>query len=400
MTGFTLSDVRDSFVADMTRSFDRLDESTREIEEAAAVAAPLVEAAQQQAHLIGVTLHLIAGTTGLVSVDSMQGATHALEDLVPAASESLKTIALHLGRLRAIAASWSEGGRALRGMLELELEARSQDAVELQRALLAELPALAGGPAAAQEVGGGAGPGAAAPAAPVLPPGIDEELLEVFREEAREVVAGLRGHLAELEARPDDLSTTIAASRLLHLLKGAAASVQLEPLTQRVTRLYARFEEVVERAAPVDRDTLELLRGGIAEVSAFTDPEAAPPPGQLSQMEDDDSPLAVFREEAAKILAAAEALLRQLRAADPGSVQLREGIVEQIERHFHRLKGSALVVGEEAVAAWAAEAQATCERGADGADPEELERAIEAIRADLPGAAPAAPAAAAGAARP
>ncbi len=412
MTGFTLSDVRDSFVADMTRSFARLDGSIREIEEAAAGAAPRVESAQQHAHLIGVTLHLIAGTTGLLAVDSMLGATRALEDLAPAASESLKAIALHLGRLRSIAAAWGEGGRALRGMLELELEERSQDALEIQRALLAELPALAAGPAAAADVGGGAGPTAAAPVAPQLPPGVDEELLEVFREEAREVVAGLRGHLAELEARPDDLSTTIAASRLLHLLKGAAASVQLEPLTQRVTRLYARFEEVVERAAPVDRDTLELLRGGIAEVSAFTDPEAATPPaaptalarpglpepgapGQLSQMEDDDSPLAVFREEAAKLLAAAEALLRQLRAADPGAVQLREGIVEQIERHFHRLKGSALVVGEEAIAAWAAEAQATCERGADGADPEELERAIEAIRADLPGGGAAAAAAAA-----
>ncbi len=396
MTGFTLSDVRDSFIADMTRSFTSLEDSTRQIEEAAASTDRIVETVQQQAHLIGVTLHLIAGTTGLLSVESMLGATRALEGLVPAAGESLEAIALHLGRLRSIAASWSEGERALRAMLELELEERSRDALAIQRALLAQLQPVPGGSVAAEDAGWEAPAPAAAPA---IPAGVDEELLEVFREEAREVVAGLRGHLAELEARPDDLSTATAASRLLHLLKGAAASVQLEPLTQHVTRLYVQFEEMVELAAPIEGDTLDLLRAGIAEVSAFTDPDPAlaarPAWPPESQMEDDDSPRVVFREEAARILAATEASIRQLRAADAGSGQSRGEIIEQIERQFHRLKGSALVVGEDGIAAWAAEAQAACERGADGADPEELERAIEAIRADLPGGGAAAAAAAA-----
>src|SRR3954469_22423561 len=122
MTGFTLSDVRDSFVADMTRCLARIEDSTREVEAAIAGADPLVQAARQHADLIGVTLHAIAGTTSLVSIESMLASSRALEDLGPAARESLELVALHLGHLRSFAASWSEGGRAPRAVVEVELE--------------------------------------------------------------------------------------------------------------------------------------------------------------------------------------------------------------------------------------------------------------------------------------
>ena len=413
MTGFTLSDVRDSFVADMTRCFGQIEDSTRQVEAAVAGADQLAQQAQQHADLIGVNLHAINGTTSLVSIESMLGAAHALESLGPAAGESIRMLALHVGRLRSIAALWAEGGRALRAMLALELEGRSADAIAAQRALTARIrpgldgPALvpvAGEPDAADEGWDDEpAPAAAAPRGTpaAIPDGVDEELIEVFREEAREVTAGLRVHLSDLEDRPDDLSTTIAASRLLHLLKGAAASVQLGRLTESVTRLYVRFEELIERAEPLDRGTLDLLRAGIAEVSAFTDPQPAAPAGPTgpaelgladppSRMEDDDSPEAVFRDEAARILAAAELLIERLRAVGAGNPASRNDLVDQLEKLFHRLKGSALVVGQEGIAGTAAHAQAECERSAEGPDPDELVRAIEAIREDLPDHAPAA----------
>jgi chemosensory pili system protein ChpA (sensor histidine kinase/response regulator) len=418
MTGYTLNDVRDSFVTDMTGCLAQIEGSTHEIEQAIAGTDELVQATRKEADLIGVTLHAIAGTSSLVAIESMHGAARRLEDLGPEAGESLRMVALHVGRLRSIAALWAEGGRALRAMLELELAERSSEALAAQRAFLARVQTGPDGTGLAPV--GGAPAVAAAPAAPppaprpiVIPPGMDPELLEVFRDEAREVAEGLRGHLAALEARPDDLATTNAASRLLHLLKGAAASVQLAGLTESVTWLYRRFEDLLARAAPVDRDTLDRLRAGIAEVTAFTDPAAAPaataaapavpaqvaparaaapaappelgPPSQLSYMEDDESPLAVFREEAARILGTAESLIRRLRAANAGAGESRGDLADQLERLFHRLKGSALVVGEEGIAAWAAEAQGVCERGAEGAAAEELTRAIEAIRDDLPG---------------
>src|SRR6185436_11696203 len=108
MTGFTLSDVRDSFVADMTRCLARIEDSTRRVEAAIAGAEPLVQTARQHADLLGVTLHAITGTTSLVSVDSMHESARALEDLAPIAGQSLEAIAHHLGQLRAIAAAWTE----------------------------------------------------------------------------------------------------------------------------------------------------------------------------------------------------------------------------------------------------------------------------------------------------
>src|SRR4051794_2739255 len=111
MTGFTLDDVRDSFVADMTRCLGQIDASTREVEEAVVGADQLVQATQHHAELIGITLHAITGTTSLLSIESMLGASRALESLGPAAGESLRMLALHVGHLRAIAASWVEGGR-------------------------------------------------------------------------------------------------------------------------------------------------------------------------------------------------------------------------------------------------------------------------------------------------
>jgi chemosensory pili system protein ChpA (sensor histidine kinase/response regulator) len=425
MTGYTLNDVRDSFVVDMTGCLGQIEGSTREIEQAIAGVDELVDAARREAELVGVTLHAIAGTSSLVAVESMHGAARRLEDLGPEAGESLRMLALHAGRLRSIAASWAEGGQALRAMMELELADRASEALAAQRAFLARIQAGPDGSVLAPAAVPAATP-SPAPRRIEIPPGLDPELLEVFREEAREVAEGLRAHLAALEARPDDLATTNAASRLLHLLKGAAASVQLAGLTETTTWLYRRFEDLLARAQPVDRDTLERLRAGIAELTAYTDPGAMPaaaavqpapavpaqaapvasapaapaapaappelgPPSQLSYMEDDESPVAVFREEAARILGSAESLIRRLRAANAGAGESRGELAEQLERLFHRLKGSALVVGEEAIAAWAAEAQGVCERGAEGSAPEELARAVEAIRADLPGGPPLAP---------
>jgi two-component system, chemotaxis family, sensor kinase CheA len=89
-------------------------------------------------------------------------------------------------------------------------------------------PATPAAPAAAPER---AGP---APAAPgfTWTPAVDEDMIELFFDEATERVAALAGKLIEIERRPHDGELLRDVFRDLHTVKGSSAMVGLAPVNQ------------------------------------------------------------------------------------------------------------------------------------------------------------------------
>jgi len=96
-------------------------------------------------------------------------------------------------------------------------------------ALQASLDDLAGLQQAAAETAAAAEP-PRAPAEPVRPAGEDEELLEVFLEEAQEVLHALRNNLEACRLRPDDREPLVNVRRSFHTLKGSGRMVGLTEL--------------------------------------------------------------------------------------------------------------------------------------------------------------------------
>ncbi|MGE0869967.1 MAG: Hpt domain-containing protein [Kofleriaceae bacterium] len=404
MTTFNLGEVRDSFVADMTRFLSQIEESARKLVAAAPPAEHIDKLGKEQTDNIGVSLHTIGGTSSLLAIESILGAARRMEALTATVNESLRMVSLHSGVLRQIGNVWIEGAVALRAMMKLELEGKSSDAMARQKVLLARIDRVGDGKQQLQAASGEAesdggwddhGDLPKAPQPLATQPGIpavEDELVEVFREEAREAITGLRGLVIKLQADPADGQSSSQVARLLHLLKGAAASVQMTNVATYAKELHGPIEARNETATPLDAKMVEVLRDGVEKLAAMALPVTAPstsaPPSYEeppSQMEGDDDALDLFRGEALRILADAEPLLRDVKSSSgPG----RAEALKRLERLFHRLKGSALVVGQDSVGATAAQIQALCEPGPSVFDPVELQMAVNAIRAELKAPAP------------
>ena len=233
-----------------------------------------------------------------------------------------------------------------------------------------------------------------APVAPVsLSP--DDELAAVFQAEAREALTNLRGYLARLEHNLGDRQAATQCARLLHLLKGAAASVGLDAVSARAGELHAEVERM--KAVAITAGAVAVFRDHIAQFIAITVPDLATPEtrgaaaGRVATADSeaaDAEAIQIFREEARTIAAEAQAALANLR----GGTGTQRGVVaDRIERMLHRLKGSALIVGLTPIAAVASRGQALCE-ALDRVDPDALGNVIAQLGELLapPASAPAA----------
>ncbi|HEY4175806.1 MAG TPA: Hpt domain-containing protein [Kofleriaceae bacterium] len=218
---------------------------------------------------------------------------------------------------------------------------------------------------------------APAPTPPAMT--IDAELLEVFQGEAREALTNLRGYLARLEQNSADREAATHCARLFHLLKGAAASVGLDEIANQAKDLHADVERL--RASSFDPASLKKLRERSEQFIAFSVPDLAQGAGAAPAVDekqalDDDEPRVIFREEAASSLEEARALLQQIRQT---AGTARGVLTTRLERILHRLKGSALIVGEAQAAAVASRGQALCE-ALDRVDPDALSSVLEQIK--------------------
>lgn len=193
--------------------------------------------------------------------------------------------------------------------------------------------------------------------------GLDDELAQIFVQEAREHLVALQGHLNALAADYSDLAVSSQIERLFHTLKGASATVGLDEVSRRAAELQQRMERVVEQGQEVDKgfviglvqDTNLLLESaGLPQVTLTV----ARVPVKRSAKTAGSEERAVFVDEAAEICTDVERGIESLATASPDK---QRELVQALGRAFHRLKGSALVVGEQAVADLAAGLEEACE---------------------------------------
>ncbi len=87
----------------------------------------------------------------------------------------------------------------------------------------------------------------------------DEELLEIFKEEADEILDRTEHVLSDLEESPDDENLIIALQRDLHTLKGGARMANLENIGELSHVLESLLENIGEEKRTVDKTTLGTI---------------------------------------------------------------------------------------------------------------------------------------------
>ncbi len=218
------------------------------------------------------------------------------------------------------------------------------------------------------------------------PASVAPELFEVFQDEARAALVDLEERLGALRREPRDTQAAAELERLFHTLRGAAATVGMTAVSDRASLLQERLEVVLDRgegasAALVEEmivETNEMLAlAGLPDVVVAE--AIAPRPSEVPSALSAARPL--FVEECRAMLGEAEALLPALTAPAAASA---EGAQVDLARLFHRLKGSALIVGEREVAGAAERAQQLLE-AVEGppAPPAELARGTREALAAL-----------------
>lgn len=210
---------------------------------------------------------------------------------------------------------------------------------------------------------------AEAPPPPVVdmaPAGDDEEIREIFLEEAGEVLATLRDNIAPWTRDPRDRERLTTLRRSFHTLKGSGRTVgatalgefawAIESLLNRcldgsvatssgmvdvVNDALGLLPDLIEafRERREPSDAVEALAHRAREYAEGRNPDAAPEPDMAS----------VFREDAREKLAEVSAWLAQL---DHG--MSRHAIDANAIRAFHTLRGSARVVDASSISELAA----------------------------------------------
>jgi chemosensory pili system protein ChpA (sensor histidine kinase/response regulator) len=449
--GFSIDDVRDSFRADVSAQARKIAALGEAVVQAAGPALAVGEGEDFFARL-GESCHAIHGTSGLLALPSLRRASRALHDLADRGRERLAVLRREAEALVAYGQAYQAAAAAVGQMLELELQHRSSEAVEVAEQLLLPLAALSrfdGAPAGAEgefpaatfdDVEGDPVPAAAAAAEAEPPPaledipapegfdfeddsrmeaalappppaaderpdggysfgeegdgaaeagGLSEELVEVFRQEARESLVALHGHLHTLAHAPSDPEALESLERLFHTFKGAAATVGLSSVAGLASELRRTVEAVLEGRTPPSAalaDTLLagtnrlLVASGLPELELQMTHAVLEPPVELG---------ALFVDEAHETCQQLADGIVELSDHNRGPEE-RERCLADLARLFHRLRGSAMLAAATAVAEQAGALQELCEAQAPSERlQEEVRRGFARLRRLLDGGGPA-----------
>jgi two-component system chemotaxis sensor kinase CheA len=99
----------------------------------------------------------------------------------------------------------------------------------------------------------------------------DVDPVEVFREEARDLLVDLERCLVGLGSTPDDQSLVDAAFRSLHTIKGSGSMFGLVELTGFAHDLETAFVRIRESRAPVSQEIIDLALEAVDHLSLLVD---------------------------------------------------------------------------------------------------------------------------------
>lgn len=88
---------------------------------------------------------------------------------------------------------------------------------------------------------------------------IDDETLEIFRDEAESVLASINVNLDKLRVKPDDSNALWEIRRGAHTLKGAAGIVGLTRASEIAHELEDRLDKIVSAGAPANEKLIESI---------------------------------------------------------------------------------------------------------------------------------------------
>jgi chemosensory pili system protein ChpA (sensor histidine kinase/response regulator) len=215
-------------------------------------------------------------------------------------------------------------------------------------------------PAAAGDQAHGAADLLPSPKAPPSVEGVDAELLEIFLEEARQCLGDLRRSFGRLAADVTDGTAWLDLSRHFHLLKGSAGTVGVTTLAALAAELEQRAEAYGERKRRATTADLAAIRRDTGAMLAACQLQLDEPAATPEEPTVAEAGLAeVFTEEARGILVEIDAVV----ARQPANRGFDEQDRAQVARLLHRLKGSALLQGSEAIGRRAAQLHEGCEEG-------------------------------------
>lgn len=394
MPTFSIDDVRETFTNDVTSFLGKIEDGARLLLESPALSGRPED--PSELHVDGRPLfeaisefgHAVVGTTSLVGADSLTDSARVLEDLALRGHEAFVELDRCLSKARRAANLCSEGAKRMRYMLDLELGKRSSEALWESMEWIEEVggrPAdsrTAGNvPTASDDPTAGDGPPDAlvdaspadggglaedqAGSAPaefsfddeVPAPALSAELRQIFDEEAREAVAAMKGELIALRADPSSLAAAGNLERLFHTLKGAAATVGLVEISEVAAALQERLEGVVESGAAVPTDFVDELLDDVNELLRTAALPAIELELDRERPDADAGPTdaagaaareahVFFMDELHAAIPEVTRAIPALSDSDPETAVKARGDLAHL---FHRMKGSALIVGEAAI---------------------------------------------------
>ena len=112
---------------------------------------------------------------------------------------------------------------------------------------------------------------------------VDEELLEIFSEEASEIFDRAEHLMAELEEKPGEVSTVQALQRDLHTLKGGARMAGLNQIGDLSHQLESLLESIAGKQSEVDAKQFRVIS---TTMDQLHDMVAADDYGQLTAIEE------------------------------------------------------------------------------------------------------------------
>lgn len=361
---FSIDDVRETFNTDMLALLNRIDGAAAEfLRLPMARPEPSVRGPKSLLEEIEAAAHAIAGTSGLVAAESLARTSKLFESLAAQGALELRQADQKIARVRRIAELFAGSSVPMRTMIALELEHRGGEAIRLvedieagAEEVLRDVPepmnSSGWGENAEEEplefsFEEGESPSPESPRSSANDD-FGDELSAIFQDEAREALATLEPLLRSLASDPRDRKNAEHVERIFHTMKGAAAIVGLVEVSERAAELQHRLEAFLESSdsfsapfhAEIVARTNELLEGvRLPKLNLKPLPSPAVPITAAPDVKQ------AFLREVAEVMEAARRLTTRLITAD----QFDDSPAE-LAGLFHRLKGSALLVGEASVA--------------------------------------------------